>query len=168
MTARPDCDQRGQPKAPEPATTSAHYGWSLHYWRRGRVRDAMAERSTLNVPAGAGRVRSKSSTLNSTGVSLRAPTARRPTVTQPSLEDNHVCWPAQSTCPPGGAMRYPMLRNNAPRPEIVFRAGSRPDSNREKIVPPAGFLPAGEPILKLSRLGNPPKSVPARKHYCVK
>ncbi len=30
------------------------YGWSLHYWRRGRVRD------TLNVPARAGRVRSKS------------------------------------------------------------------------------------------------------------
>jgi hypothetical protein len=80
------------------------YGWSLRYRRCGRVRDTKAERSTLNVPAGAGRVlfqvwapqknlagcvsgrTPRSSTLNSTGVSLRAPTARRH---RPDLGPSH-------------------------------------------------------------------------------
>jgi hypothetical protein len=41
-----------------------------------------------------------------------------------------------------------------PARKSVFRAGSRPNSNRErlKIGPPAGFRPAGGPILRSSRL----------------
>ncbi len=55
----------------------------------------------------------------------------------------------------------PMLRNSACGPEIGFpgrklgfRAGFRPDSNREdiRIGPPAGRRLAGGPILRLSRL----------------
>ncbi len=45
-------------------------GWSLRYWRRGRRRDTKAERSTLNAPAGTGRVRSMSGPRRKTWPSM--------------------------------------------------------------------------------------------------
>ena len=56
-----------------------------------------------------------------------------------------------------------MLRNNASGRTSGFRAGFRPDSNREslKIGSPAGRRPAGEPIFRSSRLNF--RHNPARK-----
>ncbi len=51
--------------------------------------------------------------------------------------------------PSAGGRTFPMLRNSASGP-AVFRAGFRPDSNRESFR--AVFRPAGLPMLTCSRL----------------
>ena len=68
-------------------------------------------------------------------------------------------------------LRYAIV---LPGQKSGFRAGFRPDSNREsiKIGPPAGLRPGGGAIFEALPTRIRPKSGPearflARKHYCV-